>query len=66
MNTLVLEPQTAPAGPPNKPPTKVALASDFPDEIQELGDRIASLSIKQSVELAHYMKEHHGWDGLPV
>lgn len=42
--------------PPNKG-GNVALAADFPDDIRELGDRIAQLTPKEAADLAAYMKQ---------
>lgn len=40
--------------PPNYPPS---IATAFPDEIEELGNRIAALTQKQRNELADYINE---------
>ena len=64
-NTIFAEPQTQNVlkGPPNFPPTDFMVSgSEFPDDIRDLGDRIAKLTNLQSIELSNYMKERHGWD----
>jgi hypothetical protein len=42
--------------PPNKG-GNIALAADFPDDIRELGDRIAALSVKEAAALAAYLSQ---------
>ena len=48
-----METETKAEMPP--PGTTVAVATDY-DDIHELGDRIAELTMKQTVELLEYLK----------
>lgn len=41
--------------PPNNG-SNIATAADFPDDIRELGDRIAQLTPKEAADLSVYMK----------
>ena len=40
--------------------TAVATASQFPDNIQAIGDQLANLTLKQAVDLQAYLKDEHG------
>lgn len=42
--------------PPNKPPERTTLAGFPNDDIKELGDRIANLTIEQADELNRYLE----------
>lgn len=53
--TLATESQL---GPPIKPPKKTA--SDFDDEIRDLGERIVNLTLQQASELLAYLDSVHG------
>lgn len=38
----------------------VATAADFPDDIREIGDTIAGLTLLQTTELVDYIRNVHG------
>jgi len=41
--------------PPPKPPEDNIVASGFPDDIRDIGDRIAALSSDQASKLSQYL-----------
>jgi len=45
--------------PPPKPPKNPTLATGFPDDIRELGDSIANLSVREAKELSLYLETEH-------
>jgi len=48
-------PETQMAMSPPRNGGKAAIASDFPDYIQEIGDRIANLTIREASKLSDYL-----------
>lgn len=56
--TWTTQTSAAGQGPPKTPP--VATATDFPDNIEAIGDQLAALTVADAAVLQKYLAERYG------